>query len=255
MTAAGRMRYNTKEVENMQTIYDARLLLVDDTPELLDLLCEHLRAAGYRYITTAIDCRTAREAFAQQQPELMILDINLPDGDGFALFRQLRAQADVPALFLSARDADADRLFGLGLGADDYLTKPFLMQELLLRVQHILQRAYRMELQRGAAGHLQLGQRTVELADALVRMPDGTTQSLTATERALLQKLAENRGHIITYDALYEAVWGQDYYGCENSLNVHMRHLRERIEENASKPRWLVTVRGIGYKLAGEEPK
>lgn len=255
MTAAGRMRYNTKEVENMQTIYDARLLLVDDTPELLDLLCEHLRAAGYRYITTAIDCRTAREAFAQQQSELMILDINLPDGDGFALFRQLRAQADVPALFLSARDADADRLFGLGLGADDYLTKPFLMQELLLRVQHILQRAYRMELQRGAAGHLQLGQRTVELADALVRMPDGTTQSLTATERALLQKLAENRGHIITYDALYEAVWGQDYYGCENSLNVHMRHLREKIEENASKPRWLVTVRGIGYKLAGEEPK
>lgn len=239
----------------MQTIYDARLLLVDDTPELLDLLCEHLRAAGYRYITTAIDCRTAREAFAQQQPELIILDINLPDGDGFALFRQLRAQADVPALFLSARDADADRLFGLGLGADDYLTKPFLMQELLLRVQHILQRAYRMELQRGAAGHLQLGQRTVELADALVRMPDGTTQSLTATERALLQKLAENRGHIITYDALYEAVWGQDYYGCENSLNVHMRHLREKIEENASKPRWLVTVRGIGYKLAGEEPK
>lgn len=255
MTAAGRMRYNTKEVENMQTIYDARLLLVDDTPELLDLLCEHLRAAGYRYITTAIDCRTAREAFAQQQPELMILDINLPDGDGFALFRQLRAQADVPALFLSARDADADRLFGLGLGADDYLTKPFLMQELLLRVQHILQRAYRMELQRGAAGHLQLGQRTVELADALVHMPDGTTQSLTATERSLLQKLAENRGHIITYDALYEAVWGQDYYGCENSLNVHMRHLREKIEENASKPRWLVTVRGIGYKLAGEEPK
>ena len=251
MTAAGRMRYNTKEVENMQTIYDARLLLVDDTPELLDLLCEHLRAAGYRYITTAIDCRTAREAFAQQQPELMILDINLPDGDGFALFRQLRAQADVPALFLSARDADADRLFGLGLGADDYLTKPFLMQELLLRVQHILQRAYRMELQRGAAGHLQLGQRTVELADALVRMPDGTTQSLTATERALLQKLAENRGHIITYDALYEAVWGQDYYGCENSLNVHMRHLREKIEENASKPRWLVTVRGIGYKIGG----
>lgn len=239
----------------MQTIYDARLLLVDDTPELLDLLCEHLRAAGYRYITTSIDCRTAREAFAQQQPELMILDINLPDGDGFALFRQLRAQADVPALFLSARDADADRLFGLGLGADDYLTKPFLMQELLLRVQHILQRTYRMELQRGTDGHLQLGQRTVELADALVHMPDGTTQTLTATERSLLQKLAENRGHIITYDALYEAVWGQDYYGCENSLNVHMRHLREKIEENASKPRWLVTVRGIGYKLAGEEPK
>ena len=236
----------------MQTIYDARLLLVDDTPELLDLLCEHLRAAGYRSIATAESCAAARRVFAQTSPELMILDINLPDGDGFALFRQLRAQGDVPALFLSARDADADRLFGLGLGADDYLTKPFLMQELLLRVQQILQRAYRTELQRGAAGHLQLGLRTVELADALVRMPDGTTVPLTATERALLQKLAENRGHILTYDALYEAVWGQDYYGCENSLNVHIRHLREKIEDNASKPQWLVTVRGIGYRLMGE---
>lgn len=237
----------------MQTIYEARLLLVDDTPELLELLREHLQAAGYRHIDTASDCKNARAAFAANRPELMILDINLPDGDGFALFRQLRARADVPALFLSARDADADRLFGLGLGADDYLTKPFLMQELLLRVEHILRRAYRAELQRGAAGHLQLGQRTVELADALVRLPDGRTLPLTATERSLLQKLADNRGHIITYDALCEAVWGQDYYGYENSLNVHMRHLREKIEEIPGKPRWLVTVRGIGYKLAGEE--
>lgn len=237
----------------MQTIYDARLLLVDDTPELLNLLCEHLRAAGYRNIATAEDCASARKVFAQTSPELMILDINLPDGDGFALFRQLRAQADVPALFLSARDADADRLFGLGLGADDYLTKPFLMQELLLRVQHILQRAYRAELQRGASDVLCLGMRMVELADALVRLPDGSTLPLTATERAILQKLAENRSHIITYDALYEAVWGQDYYGYENSLNVHIRHLREKLEENPSKPRWLITVRGIGYKLAGEE--
>ena len=152
----------------MQTIYDAKLLLVDDTPDLLTLLCEHLRAAGYQTIATAQNCAQARAAFAAARPELMILDINLPDGDGFALFRQLRAQADVPALFLSARDADADRLFGLGLGADDYLTKPFLMQELLLRVQHILQRAYRAELQRGAAGRLALGARTVELADAPV---------------------------------------------------------------------------------------
>lgn len=236
----------------MQTIYDAKLLLVDDTPELLRLLCEHLQAAGYRTIATAQTCREARKAFAEQRPELMILDINLPDGDGFALFRQLRAQADVPALFLSARDADADRLFGLGLGADDYLTKPFLMQELLLRVQHILQRAYRVELRHGAEAHMVLGDRRVELADAQIHLPDGSVLSLTATERAILQKLAENRGHIVTYDALCEAVWGQNYYGGENSLNVHIRHLREKIEENPSKPCWLITVRGIGYKLTGE---
>lgn len=235
----------------MQTIYEAALLLVDDNPDLLALVRDSLAAAGYTRIRTAMTCAAARSAFAEQTPDLMILDINLPDGDGFTLLRQLHSKADVPALFLSARDADADRLLGLGLGADDYLTKPFLMQELLLRVQRILQRAYRAELRRAPAA-LQLGDCRVDLADALVRKPDGTTQPLTATERALLQKLAENRGHIVTYDALCEAVWGADYYGYENSLNVHIRHLREKMEENASRPRWLVTVRGIGYKLAGE---
>lgn len=184
----------------MDTIYDAKLLLVDDNAELLALLCEQLRGAGYGHIRTAQSCAAARACFAAEQPELMILDINLPDGDGFSLFRALRAKADVPALFLSARDADADRLFGLGLGADDYLTKPFLMQELLLR------------------------------------------------------KLAENRGHIVTYDALCAAVWGADYYGYENSLGVHIRHLREKLEAEPGAPQFLRTVRGIGYKLTkGEE--
>lgn len=184
----------------MDTIYDAKLLLVDDNAELLALLCEQLRGAGYGHIRTAQSCAAARACFAAEQPELMILDINLPDGNGFSLFRALRAKADVPALFLSARDADADRLFGLGLGADDYLTKPFLMQELLLR------------------------------------------------------KLAENRGHIVTYDALCAAVWGADYYGYENSLGVHIRHLREKLEAEPGVPQFLRTVRGIGYKLTkGEE--
>lgn len=109
----------------MDTIYDAKILIVDDNAELLALLCEQLRGAGYCRLKTAQSCAAARACFAAEQPELMILDINLPDGDGFSLFRALRAKADVPALFLSARDADADRLFGLGLGADDYLTKPF----------------------------------------------------------------------------------------------------------------------------------
>ena len=184
----------------MDTIYDAKILIVDDNAELLALLCEQLRGAGYGHIRTAQSCAAARACFAAEQPELMILDINLPDGDGFSLFRALRAKADVPALFLSARDADADRLFGLGLGADDYLTKPFLMQELLLR------------------------------------------------------KLAENRGHIVTYDALCAAVWGADYYGYENSLGVHIRHLREKLEAEPGTPQFLRTVRGIGYKLTkGEE--
>lgn len=236
----------------MTSIYDAELLLVDDNPDLLRLLCEHLSGAGYHHIRTAATCAAARAAFDAAPPQLMVLDINLPDGDGFSLFRALRARADVPALFLSARDADADRLFGLGLGADDYLTKPFLMQELLLRVQHILQRAYRAELAQGASRLLTLGDHTVQLNDALVQLADGSTLPLTATELALLRKLAENRGHIVTYDALCEAVWGADYYGYENSLNVHIRHLREKLEPLPGRPQYLLTVRGIGYKLAGE---
>ena len=236
----------------MTTIYDADILLVDDNPDLLALVADNLHTAGYKTVRTASSCADAKAAFARRRPELMILDINLPDGDGFGLFRDLHAGSDVPALFLSARDADADRLFGLGLGADDYLTKPFLMQELLLRVQHILQRAYRAELRRAAPAELILGPCRVNLADAAVYRPGGAILPLTATERALLQKLADNRGHIVTYDALCEAVWGADYYGYENSLNVHIRHLREKIEENASRPQWLLTVRGIGYKLAGE---
>ena len=224
----------------MDTIYDAKLLIVDDNAELLALLCEQLRGAGYGHIRTAQSCAAARACFAAEQPELMILDINLPDGDGFSLFRALRAKAD--------------RLFGLGLGADDYLTKPFLMQELLLRVQHILQRAYRAELSRTKPAPLQLGERCVDLNDAIVTLPEGKTLALTATELALLRKLAENRGHIVTYDALCAAVWGADYYGYENSLGVHIRHLREKLEAEPGAPQFLRTVRGIGYKLTkGEE--
>lgn len=231
----------------MDTIYDAKLLIVDDNAELLALLYEQLRGAGYGHIRTAQSCAAARVCFAAEQPELMILDINLPDGNGFSLFRALRAKADVPALFLSARDADADRLFGLGLGADDYLTKPFLMQELLLR-------AYRAELSRTKPEPLQLGERCVDLNDAIVTLPEGKTLALTATELALLRKLAENRGHIVTYDALCAAVWGADYYGYENSLGVHIRHLREKLEAEPGAPQFLRTVRGIGYKLTkGEE--
>ena len=234
----------------MTTIYDAEILLVDDNPDLLTLITDNLHTAGYKTVRTAKSCAAARAAFAAHRPALMILDINLPDGDGFSLFREIRAHSDVPILFLSARDADSDRLFGLGLGADDYMTKPFLMQELLLRVSGILRRVYRGQLQRETV--LRLGDCTVDFGDATVTTPAGTV-SLTATERTILQKLLDNRGRIVTYDALCEAVWGGDYYGYENSLNVHIRHLREKVEAQPSQPRWILTARGLGYRLAKEE--
>ena len=132
--------------------------------------------------------------------------------------------------------------------------EPPFSEELLLRVQHILQRAYRAELSRTKPEPLQLGERCVDLNDAIVTLPEGKTLALTATELALLRKLAENRGHIVTYDALCAAVWGADYYGYENSLGVHIRHLREKLEAEPGTPQFLRTVRGIGYKLTkGEE--
>ena len=235
----------------MQTLTDARLLIVDDQHDLLALLSKSLREAGYRHIATADSAASARQAFLREHPDFIVLDINLPDGDGFSLLSEFRRHSDVPALFLSARDADSDRLFGLGLGADDYLTKPFLMQELLLRIQLILRRAYRAELARGGMQAFALGECHVNLGDATITR--GNAQAaLTATEHALLTKLFENRGHIVTYDALCEAVWGEGYYGYENSLGVHIRHLREMLEEDPSHPRFLLTVRGIGYKLVGE---
>ena len=233
----------------MQTIQDAKILIVDDSRELRNLLIEELGSAGYHHLSSAESVKAARQAIGEEMPELVILDINLPDGDGFSLFREIRAHSDVPILFLSARDADSDRLFGLGLGADDYMTKPFLMQELLLRVSGILRRVYRGQLQRETV--LRLGESTVDFGDATVITPIGTV-SLTATERTILQKLLDNRGRIVTYDALCEAVWGGDYYGYENSLNVHIRHLREKVEEQPSQPKWILTARGLGYKLAKE---
>lgn len=230
----------------MRHIHDARILIVDDQRELLELVEEGLRGAGYRLLRKADSVRGARDELTLNTPELVILDVNLPDGDGFSLFREIRARSDVPVLFLSARDADGDRLFGLGLGADDYLTKPFLMQELILRVQLILRRVYRTQIQTDAS--VRLGACTVDLNDAVVIWPNRTV-ALTATERMILRTLWDNRGHIVTYDALCEAVWGCGYYGYENSLNVHIRHLREKIEANPSKPVWLLTARGMGYRL------
>ena len=234
----------------MQRIQEAKILIVDDNHELLDLLRDELGEAGYHCLWTADSVSAAHAFLEQAEPEFIILDVNLPDGDGFSLYREVRAERDVPILFLSARDADSDRLFGLGLGADDYLTKPFLMQELLLRVQLILRRYYRNEPHREET--LTLGDCRVNLNDATAKR-NGNTVTLTATERAILQKLTENRGHIVTFDALCEAVWGDGYYGYENSLGVHIRHLREKVEETPSRPRWLLTARGLGYKLRQED--
>ena len=235
----------------MERIQDAKILLVDDNAELLELLLKILTREGYTRLFPARSCKEAKTLFDRERPDFMILDVNLPDGDGFHLFMEFRAKADVPALFLSARDEDQDRLFGLGLGADDYITKPFLTQELLLRVSLILKRIYRTVLNPAQAAGIKIGNARVDFRSATVKK-DGMESALTAKELAILKKLADNRGNIVTFDMLCEAVWGDGYYSYENTLMVHMRHLREKIEDNPSKPEHIITVRGLGYRLTKE---
>ena len=176
----------------------------------------------------------------------------LPDGDGFSLFQEFRVHTDLPILFLSARDQDNDRLLGLGLGADDYLTKPFLPKELTLRLAAVIRRTYLSgSAARSSDSGLVLGNRTVHFDRSTVSTPDGEI-TLTAKELLILRKLYENRGKIVTFDALCDAVWGDGYYTYENTLMVHIRRLREKIEEEPSHPRWLLTARGIGYRLEQE---
>ena len=225
------------------------ILVVEDDPAVRNLIVAALEAHGLRHMAVET-AHAAIAAASSQTPSIVLLDLGLPDMDGVKVVESVRAWSGMPIIVVSARSEDADKIRALDAGADDYLTKPFLMQELLLRVQHLLQRAYRTELRRSRV--LTLGDCTVNLQDAAVRRADGTTLALTATERALLQRLADDRGHIVTYDAVCEAVWGADYYGYENSLNVHIRHLREKIEPDPGHPQWLHTVRGIGYRLAGE---
>lgn len=236
----------------MERIQDVKILIVDDNEELLEMLEKILKKEGFLNLFLAKSCKEAREVYESTKPDFMILDVNLPDGNGFHLFMEFRQKDDIPALFLSARDEDQDRLFGLGLGADDYITKPFLTQELLLRIQLILKRTYANVLQqKKTEDALKIGNASIDFKSATVKK-DGAESVLTAKELAILKKLVENRGNIVTFDMLCEAVWGDGYYGYENTLMVHIRHLREKIEENPSKPEWILTVRGLGYRLVKE---
>ena len=234
-------------------LYDCKILLIDDNAELVSMISGILTKSGFESIYTAGSCSSGLEVFLKEEPQLVILDIMLPDGDGFTLFRRLREQSQVPILFLSARDEDNDRLFGLGLGADDYITKPFLLQELLLRIHAILKRVYFSSVQLPKEEKvLILGKREVSFENAQVTA-EGISVSLTAKELLLLKKLNQNRGKIVTFDAICQAVWEDSYYGYENTLMVHIRHLREKIEKDPNHPLLILTVWGTGYRMENGE--
>ena len=220
------------------------------------MLKKALLKEGYETVLTEGSISGALRALSEESPDFIILDINLPDGDGFSLMKKLRESdeyKDIPVLFLSARDKDADRLTGLGLGADDYMVKPFLKKELLLRMYAILKRSYSYGREEAPQNKLlKLGSKTVDM-DAATVSSDKGMESLTVKELKILDTLLKSRGKIVTFDDLCKAVWDAQYYTYENTVMVHMRRLREKVEEDPSSPKWIVTQRGIGYRLNTEE--
>lgn len=224
-------------------LYAKKILLVDDEPDLLEMAKTILKDDGFQNIVTAVSVRDGATVSKTEKPDLAILDIMLPDGDGFALMRQMREFTDIPIIFLTAKDTGADKLAGLGLGADDYIVKPFMPEELLLRVYAVLRRCYKED-----APLIHLTGCTIDFSRAEVNK-NGDIISLTAKEHILLETLARNEGKIVTVDALCEALWGDNPFGYENSLNAHVRRIREKIETDPSKPVSLITIKGLGYKL------
>lgn len=224
-------------------LHSKKLLLVDDEPELLKMVSAILKDTGFENIIVAMSVTEAVSAAKKEKPDLMVLDVMLPDGDGFSLMQQLRVFTDVPVIFLTAKDEAADKLAGLGLGADDYISKPFLPQELLLRIYAVLRRTYKED-----NPLVLLDGCTIDFSRAQVNK-GGEVIPLTAKEHTLLETLARSEGKIVTVDTLCEALWGDNPFGYENSLNAHVRRIREKIETDPSKPVSLITIKGLGYKL------
>lgn len=223
-----------------------RILLVDDEQGLLDMVVSILREDGFQNIQTAKTVKEAVSISETYHPELAILDVMLPDGNGFALMEQLKSASDYPVLFLMARGEDEDKFRGFGLGADDYMVKPFLPKELLYRVNAILRRSYK-----GENPLVRLSDSEIDFERAEI-IKQGEHISLTAKEHDILAALCRNAGKIVTIDALCEAAWGDNPFGYENSLMAHIRRIREKVEANPSKPVSLITIKGLGYKLIVE---
>jgi DNA-binding response OmpR family regulator len=231
-----------------------KVLLVEDDLTLRETLEYNLVRQGYE-VHTAADGHTALDIARQERPDLLVLDVMLPGLDGFEVCRILRQEMSVPILMLTARDEEVDKVVGLEIGADDYMTKPFSMRELLARVKAQLRRVRLTREEAVAAeGGMVEGEKitvsdlTIDLArhEALL---GGEPLSLKPKEYELLVFLARNRGLVLSRDLILERVWGWDYGGGSRTVDVHVRWLREKIESDPANPTRIVTVRGVGYRL------
>jgi DNA-binding response OmpR family regulator len=229
----------------------AKVLVVDDEPNLLHTLRYNLKQSGYDVVMAATGDEAITVA-SHERPDIVILDVMLPGVDGFEVCRRIRADSAVPILMLTARTEEIDRIVGLEVGADDYLTKPFSTRELLVRVKAMLRRRelIRRELAAAQAGSERLVSGDLELDVAAHRVMLGDRSvALKPREFELLTFLMRNRGHLFSSEQLLEQVWGYIDTSDPRTVPVHIRSLREKIEEHPSQPQRIETVRGVGYRF------
>jgi DNA-binding response OmpR family regulator len=222
-----------------------RILLVDDEATLLETLAFNLRGSGYE-VVTAMDGVAALEQAQAEAPDLIILDLMLPELDGLTVCRSLRQVSDTPILVLTARTGELDKIVGLESGADDYMTKPFSLGELQARIRALLRRAGPSRL----GDEIRSGGLALNLVSRRAYL-DSRELILSPKEFSLLAELMRHQGAVLSRDLLLTRVWGYDFYGDSRTVDVHVRWLREKIEEDPSHPIRIVTVRGIGYRFEG----
>ncbi len=225
---------------------DAKILVIDDEQSILDLVTAYLRREGYE-VHKAMDGPDGLKAARAYKPDLIVLDIMLPGMDGIELLTHLRRESDVYVIMLTAKSEETDKIVGLSVGADDYLTKPFSPRELVARVKAALRR---LRDDVGPAEGTTMAFRHVRI-DAGSRQVwvDGESVELTSTEFDLLKTLAEHRGLVLSREQLLQQVWGYDFYGEERVVDVHIGHIRQKLGDG----RFIVTVRGVGYRFEDEE--
>jgi two-component system alkaline phosphatase synthesis response regulator PhoP len=223
------------------------VLVVDDAPDILRLTRDYLEHAGFS-VLTASDGRGALQLAGTRKPDLLILDLGLPDQDGLDVARQLRRTSDLPIIMLTARAEETDKLVGLELGADDYLTKPFSPRELVARVRAVLRR---IDGSRTGSGVLRAGRLELDVGRMLVTL-DGRRVDLTPTEFQLLEAMARQPGRVFTRSQLLDAIHGVAFESYERAIDAHVKNIRRKIEPDPRAPRSLLTVFGVGYRLADE---
>jgi len=225
-----------------------KILIVDDEEHIIELVELYLGKEGYR-VMHALDGDAALQRFNSEKPDLLVLDIMIPGKDGLDVLREIRKTSQVPVIMLTARESEVDKVVGLELGADDYLTKPFSPRELVARVKAVLRRSKppaetSEEVLERDGITIDTRKRRVEVVG-----PEGV--ELTAKEFDLLFVLASNPGIVLSRERLMEKVWGYEYIGDTRTVDVYIRHLREKLADNVENPRFIETVRGVGYRFKG----